>query len=146
LLLEEIADVKSTPGIRLDGVRVLVVDDESDSRDVMAQALEDCGAHVTRADNARDALDILENSEVDVLLADVAMPNQDGYELIRKIRASTAGRIAAIPAAAVTAHARDDERRLALSAGFHLHVSKPIEIGQLTRTVQDLVRGSSLIH
>ena len=71
---------------------MLVVDDESDSRDVMAQALADCGAQVTLADNARDALDILENSDVDVLLADVAMPDEDGYELIRKIRASTAGR------------------------------------------------------
>jgi CheY-like chemotaxis protein/two-component sensor histidine kinase len=137
---------KGAQAIRLDGVRVLVVDDESDSRDVMAQALEDCGARVTLAQNARDALTILEQSEVDVLLADVAMPDEDGYALIRKVRASTAGRIATIPAAAVTAHARDDERRLALSAGFHLHLAKPIEITQLTRTVQELVRGTSLIH
>jgi K+-sensing histidine kinase KdpD/ActR/RegA family two-component response regulator len=131
---------------RLDGIRVLVVDDESDSRDVMAHALEDCGAHVTLAGNARDALEILESSEMDVLLADVAMPDEDGYTLIRKVRASTAGRIAAIPAAAVTAHARDDERQEALSAGFHLHLAKPFEIAQLTRTVQALVRGSSLVH
>jgi CheY-like chemotaxis protein len=139
---------ESRPGqtIRLDGVHVLVVDDESDSREVMAQALEDCGATVTLAENARDALDILERSEVDVLLADVAMPEEDGYTLIRKVRASGAGRVAAIPAAAVTAHAREDERRLALSAGFHLHLAKPFEIAQLTRTVQELVRGSSLIH
>jgi K+-sensing histidine kinase KdpD/ActR/RegA family two-component response regulator len=137
---------KGAQAIRLDGVRVLVVDDESDSRDVMAQALEDCGARVTLAQNARDALTILEQSEVDVLLADVAMPDEDGYALIRKVRASTAGRIATIPAAAVTAHARDDERRLALSAGFHLHLAKPFEIAQLTRTVQELVRGTSLIH
>ena len=68
--------------VRLDGIRVLVVDDESDSRDVMAQALEDCGAHVTLAGNARDALEILESSEMDVLLADVAMPDEDGYTLI----------------------------------------------------------------
>ena len=132
--------------VRLDGIRVLVVDDELDSRDVMAQALEDCGASVTQAGNARDALDILERSEVDVLLADVAMPDEDGYTLIRKVRASTAGRIAAIPAAAVTAHARDDERRQALSAGFHLHLAKPVEIAALTRTVQALVRGDSLVH
>ncbi len=132
--------------VRLDGIRILVVDDELDSRDVMAQALEDCGASVTLAGNARDALDILERSEVDVLLADVAMPDEDGYTLIRKVRASTAGRIAAIPAAAVTAHARDDERRQALSAGFHFHLAKPVEIAALTRTVQALVRGSSLVH
>lgn len=89
---------------------------------------------------------ILERSEVDVLLADVAMPDEDGYTLIRKVRASTAGRIAAIPAAAVTTHARDDGRRQALSAGFHLHLAKPVEIAALTRTVQALVRGSSLVH
>lgn len=139
-------ETRLVQSIRLDGVHVLVVDDESDSREVMAQALEGCGARVTLAENARDAFDILERSEVDVLLADVAMPGEDGYTLIRKIRASTAGRVAAIPAAAVTAHARDDERRLALSAGFHLHLAKPFELAQLTRTVQDLVRGSSLIH
>jgi K+-sensing histidine kinase KdpD/ActR/RegA family two-component response regulator len=143
---ESFPEGKPGQAIRLEGVHVLVVDDESDSREVMAQALEDCGATVTLAENARDALDILERSEVDVLLADVAMPDEDGYTLIRKIRASAAGRVAAIPAAAVTAHAREDERRLALSAGFHLHLAKPFEIAQLTRTVQELVRGSSLIH
>jgi CheY-like chemotaxis protein len=74
------------------------------------------------------------------------MPDQDGYSLIRQIRASAAGRIATIPAAAVTAHARDDERRLALAAGFHLHLAKPFEPGQLTRAVQSLARGNSLIH
>ncbi len=132
--------------IRLDGIRVLVVDDESDSRDVMAHALEDCGARVTVAGNAREALDILERFEVDVLLADLAMPDEDGYELIRKVRQSTAGRIAALPAAAVTAHAGDDERQQALSAGFHLHLAKPFEPGDLARTVEALVRGGSLIH
>jgi CheY-like chemotaxis protein len=143
---ETATDQRVIQTIRLDGVHVLVVDDESDSREVMAQALEDCGATVTLAENARDALHILERSEVDVLLADVAMPDEDGYTLIRKVRASAAGRVAAIPAAAVTAHAREDERRLALSSGFHLHLAKPFELAQLTRTVQELVRGSSLIH
>jgi CheY-like chemotaxis protein len=139
-------DVDVLKAVRLDGIRILVVDDEADTRDVMAQALEDCGASVTLAGNARDALDILESSEVDVLLADVAMPDEDGYTLIRKVRASTAGRIAAIPAAAVTAHARDDERRQALSAGFHLHLAKPFEIAQLTRTVQALLGGNLVVH
>jgi CheY-like chemotaxis protein len=65
--------------------------------------------------------------------------------LIRRIRASE-GRIAAIPAAAVTAHARDDERQQALAAGFHLHVAKPVEPDQLARTVETLARGSSIVH
>src|SRR3954469_21488187 len=135
------------PGtVRLDGIRVLVVDDESDSREVMAHALADCGATVSVAENARRAMEILEQSEMDVLLADIAMPEEDGYALIHRIRSSAAGRIAAIPAAAVTAHARDDERRRALAAGFHLHLAKPFEPGQLTRTVQALARGNSLVH
>ncbi len=137
---------KAPSGIRLDGIRVLVVDDEQDSREVMAHTLEDCGASVSLAENAREALAILEEAEMDVLLADIAMPDQDGYSLIREIRASAAGRIAAIPAAAVTAHARDEERRQALAAGFHMHLAKPFEPGQLTRTVQALARGNSLVH
>jgi CheY-like chemotaxis protein/two-component sensor histidine kinase len=140
------SESKTPSGIRLDGIRVLVVDDEQDSREVMAHTLEDCGASVSLAGNAREALAILEGSEMDVLLADIAMPDQDGYSLIREIRASAAGRIATIPAAAVTAHARDEERRQALAAGFHMHLAKPFEPGQLTRTVQALARGNSLIH
>jgi len=139
-------EAKAPSGIRLDGIRVLVVDDELDSREVMAHTLEDCGASVSLAGNAREALEILEQAEMDVLLADIAMPDQDGYSLIRQIRSSPAGRIATIPAAAVTAHARDDERRQALAAGFHLHLAKPFEPGQLMRTVQVLARGNSLIH
>jgi signal transduction histidine kinase/ActR/RegA family two-component response regulator len=140
------SESKAPSGIRLDGIRVLVVDDEQDSREVMAHTLEDCGASVSLAGNAREALAILEELEMDVLLADIAMPDQDGYSLIREIRGSAAGRIAAIPAAAVTAHARDEERRQALAAGFHMHLAKPFEPGQLTRTVQALARGNSLIH
>ncbi len=143
---ESTPEAKAPSGVRLDGIRVLVVDDEQDSREVMAHTLEDCGASVSLAGNAREALEILEQSEMDVLLADIAMPDQDGYSLIRQIRASAAGRIATIPAAAVTAHARDDERRQALAAGFHLHLAKPFEPGQLTRAVQSLARGNSLIH
>ncbi len=141
-----IEEPKTPRPIRLDGIRVLVVDDESDSREVMAHALEDSGAMVSTAENARRAMEILEESEMDVLLADIAMPEEDGYALIRRIRSSPAGRIATIPAAAVTAHARDDERRRALAAGFHLHLAKPFEPGQLTRTVQALARGNSLVH
>ena len=83
---------------------------------------------------------------MDVLLADIAMPEEDGYALIRQVRSSAGRPNRAIPAAAVTAHARDDERRRALAAGFHLHLAKPFEPGQLTRTVQALARGNSLIH
>ena len=138
------AEARVSNPVRLDGIRVLVVDDEPDSREVMAHALEACGARVTLASSAREALEVLERADVDVLLSDVAMPEEDGYALIRKVRASTARRIATIPAAAVTAHARDDERQRALSAGFHLHLAKPLELAQLTRTVEALARSSSV--
>jgi signal transduction histidine kinase/ActR/RegA family two-component response regulator len=123
---------------RLDGVRVLVVDDEADAREVMACALTACGANVTVAGRAAEALDILAQGDVDVLLADIAMPEQDGYSLIRQVRAAGAWQVASIPAAAVTAHARDDERRRALDAGFQLHLAKPLEPNALARAVHSL--------
>ena len=131
---------------RLDGIRVLVVDDEPDTREIMAHTLEGCGATVTLAGSASDALTILEDREMDVLLADIAMPGEDGYALIRRVRSSGEGRVATIPAAAVTAHARDDEKRQALSAGFQMHLAKPFEPAQLAQAVETLVRGSSVVH
>jgi signal transduction histidine kinase/ActR/RegA family two-component response regulator len=126
-------------GTRLDGVRVLVVDDEEDARELIGHALEERGATIATAENSEDAFDILEHDDIDVLLADIAMPGDDGYSLIRRIRASDRGRVAAVKAAAVTAHARDDERREALAAGFHAHVAKPVEPFELVRLVNHLI-------
>jgi K+-sensing histidine kinase KdpD/ActR/RegA family two-component response regulator len=122
----------------LNGVRVLLVDDEPDAREMMASALETCGATVMFAASARDALETLARTEVDLLLADIAMPGQDGYELIREIRAMPSARLANLPAAAVTAHARDDERASAIEAGFQLHLAKPVHPGALARAVAAL--------
>jgi CheY-like chemotaxis protein/anti-sigma regulatory factor (Ser/Thr protein kinase) len=122
----------------LTGVRVLLVDDEPDAREMMASALETCGATVMFAASARDALETLARTEVDLLLADIAMPGQDGYELIREIRAMPSARLANLPAAAVTAHARDDERASAIAAGFQLHLAKPVHPGALARAVAAL--------
>jgi signal transduction histidine kinase/ActR/RegA family two-component response regulator len=122
----------------LTGVRVLLVDDEADAREMMASALEICGAKVTSAASAREAIETLARTEVDLLLADIAMPDQDGCELIREIRAMPSARLANIPAAAVTAHARDDERARAIDAGFHVHLTKPVHPAALARTVAAL--------
>jgi signal transduction histidine kinase/DNA-binding NarL/FixJ family response regulator len=119
----------------LDGIRVLLVDDEPDAREVMASALETCGATVVPAASVGEALQILAGTDVDLLLADIAMPVQDGYQLIRAIRAMPSARAAAIPAAAVTAHARDDERERALAAGFQMRLIKPIDPVALARAV-----------
>ena len=122
----------------LDGISVLLVDDEPDAREVMASALESCGATVVSASSAREALETLSHTDVDLVLSDIAMPGQDGYALIRDIRAMPSARVATIPAAAVTAHARDDERERALSAGFHMHLTKPVHPVALATAVAAL--------
>jgi CheY-like chemotaxis protein len=126
----------------LAGIRVLLVDDEPDAREMMASALETCGANVVTAASAQGALQALGRTDVDLLLADIAMPGQDGYELIRAIRAMPSARLASLPAAAVTAHARDDERERALAAGFQMHLTKPIDPAALARAVAVLAASS----
>ena len=124
---------------RLDGLRVLVVDDELDAREIMAAALEASGARVELAANAHDAFEILEHMTFDALVSDIAMPDEDGFALILKVRSSVARRIASIPAAAVTAFTGADDRARALAAGFHLHLAKPFEPEDLVRTVDRLM-------
>jgi signal transduction histidine kinase/ActR/RegA family two-component response regulator len=128
---------------RLDGVRVLVVDDEEDARELIGRALQDRGAHITLAANSRDAFHILQRADIDVLLADIAMPGDDGYSLIRRIR-SAGTTLSSIPAGAVTAHAREEERALALAAGFQLHLAKPVEPGEIVRMVDHLAHDRRL--
>jgi len=130
------------PGL-LNGVRVLLVDDEADTREVMMSALEMRGAIVTPADSARDAIAALRRDEFDVLLADIAMPDQDGYELIQSVRSLPAARAARIPAAAVTACASDSDRDRALAAGFQVHLAKPVPPDALACTVATLAASGS---
>jgi signal transduction histidine kinase/CheY-like chemotaxis protein len=122
------------------GVRVLVVDDEPDALEVMTAALETYGAMVTAAGSVRDALQALMRDDFDVLLSDIAMPGEGGYDLIRQVRHAGAARFSTIPAAAVTASASDDDRARALTAGFQMHIAKPIDPGALARAVGRLAR------
>jgi len=122
-------------------IRVLLADDEADVRELMTAALERAGAGVLSVDSAAAALHVLGEREIDVLLADIAMPAQDGYDLIRAVRALPSARAARVPAAAVTACARDDERQRALAAGFQLHLAKPLQPGALVHAVARLVLG-----
>ena len=137
------APQQSMPLLR--GIRVLLVDDEPDALEVMASALESCGATVIPASSARDALETLARTEIDLLLSDIAMPGQDGYELIREVRALPSARVATIPAAAVTAHARDDERERALAAGFHMHLTKPVHPAALATAVAALATSRTAV-
>jgi CheY-like chemotaxis protein/nitrogen-specific signal transduction histidine kinase len=122
----------------LDGLAVLVVDDDDESRTVVAASLEHHRARVMTARSAAEALEILQREHVDVLLADVAMPGEDGYTLVRKLRRLHASRAATIPAAALTAFAREEDRQEALQAGFQMHLTKPIDAGSLVAAVATL--------
>jgi signal transduction histidine kinase/ActR/RegA family two-component response regulator len=124
---------------RLDGVRVLVVDDDDDSRTLVAHVLGGCGAEVRVAATAESALDVLARTYVDVLVSDIGMPGADGYDLITRVRAMEREHGGRIPAVALTAYASEEDRDRALAAGFSLHVSKPVSPGALARAVRELL-------
>ncbi len=128
----------SANGAGLHGVVVLAVDDDSDSRDLLVATLEQHGAVVLTASSAREAIDILGKTPVQVLLSDVAMSGEDGYTLIRRVRAMESPGIAHIPAAALTSLAREEDRRDAMRAGFQLHLAKPIDVASLVEAVASL--------
>jgi signal transduction histidine kinase/DNA-binding response OmpR family regulator len=122
---------------RLDGLRVLLVDDEADTRECLSLVLRQYGAEVRAASSGAEALARFEEGEVDVLLSDLAMPGEDGFSLIRRIRALPEGR-GRVPAAALSAHVRAEERARAILAGFDLHLPKPIEPAALAAAVLNL--------
>ncbi len=123
----------------LSGVRVMVVDDDGDARDLMAATLGYYGADVTAADSASEALALLPEVKPDVVLSDIGMTGEDGYSFIRRIRALPAERGGLVPAVAVTAYAAAKDRARSLSSGFQLHISKPFDPIDLARVVQRLV-------
>lgn len=122
----------------LAGVRVLVVEDEDDTRELLVTALEQCGAEVVSAATAAAALEHLDRRPPDVLVSDLAMPDEDGYSLIRKIRARESERGGTVPAAALTAYARTEDRVRALASGFQRHLPKPIDPSDLIAAVATL--------
>ena len=124
-------------GISLRGVRVLVVDDEADAREMVQRVLVNAGAEVSTAGSAAEALHLIETLRLDVLVSDVGMPGEDGYELIRKVRmlGEGAGRIRAV---ALTAFARLEDRTKAMLSGYQMHLAKPVDARELIVTVGTL--------
>ncbi|HYO99002.1 MAG TPA: hybrid sensor histidine kinase/response regulator, partial [Pyrinomonadaceae bacterium] len=122
----------------LEGLRVLLVEDEPDAREMLVAVLRQCRADVRAVSNAADALLQLEAWRPEVLISDIEMPGEDGYTLIRKIRALRPEHGGKIPAAALTAYARAEDRMRALLAGFQLHVPKPVEPAELAAVVASL--------
>ncbi len=119
----------------LGGIRVLVVEDDADARELLTSVLERCGAHVTAAASAADGLGALEEAWPHVLLSDISMPGEDGYEFIRKVRALERGGRRAIPAIALTANARVEDRARALAAGYTRHMAKPVDPTELAHLI-----------
>jgi PAS domain S-box-containing protein len=128
------------PMAALRGVAVLAVDDDVDALMMVREILEAAGASVTTADSARQALSLIDINPPDVLLADVAMPKMSGFELIGEVRRSTNPRIRNVPAAALTAYARSEDRAHALRSGFQLHLAKPIDPGELMAAIASLAK------
>ena len=126
--------------LRLDGAKVVVVDDQRDSCELLAALFEQCGAHVVQCANAPAALSTLLSSSVQLLVADIAMPDVDGYDLIRQVRQIDAR----LPAVAVTAYAYPQDRLKALAAGFTAYCAKPIDATHFLRVVRNVMLSSEL--
>ena len=128
---------------RLDGLRVLVVDDEADTRELLKQGLEYCGATVKVVGSAAEAVDALVTFVPDILISDIGMPGVDGYDLIRQIRGLPANKGRRIPAIALTAYTRVEDRLHALRAGYDMHVPKPVELAELVAVAASVARRGS---
>ena len=131
----------ATPGgERLDGVRVLVVEDDADTRDLVATLLAQAGAVTFTASNAREGIGMAPRVRPDVLVCDLAMPDEDGLAVVRKVKAWAAEAGVALPALALSAYARAEDRDQALAMGFDLYLTKPVEPSALVRAVAGLPR------
>jgi PAS domain S-box-containing protein len=126
------------PAEALSGLNVLVVDDDEDTLELLRAALTKRGANVSVASSASEALKAINTSRPDVLVSDIAMPGEDGYTLIQKVRALDV--VPEIPAIAITAYAKEEDKESVLSAGFQRYLSKPVELGELIETVAELGR------
>jgi CheY-like chemotaxis protein len=124
----------------LQGVRVLAIDDEEDALTLLRVVLETAGAEVTTVGSPLAALDRVEATRPQVLVVDLGMPEMDGFELISRIRASTDPHVRDVPAAALTAFARSEDRTRALRSGFEMHLAKPVDPGELVASVATLAR------
>ena len=122
---------------RLTGVKVLVVDDDADAREVVSTALAQCGARTAAVKSAQEALQMLEQFQPDVLVSDIGMPGEDGYSFIRRVRALDDG-VRDVPAIALTGFANPDDEHRALTAGYQQFVPKPVEVDALAEVVRTL--------
>ncbi|HYP01061.1 MAG TPA: PAS domain S-box protein [Pyrinomonadaceae bacterium] len=128
---------------RLDGLKVLIVDDEPDTRELLKMGLAQCGAEVKATGSVAEALGAIVAEVPDLLISDIGMPDEDGYELIRRVRGLPIERGRKVPAIALTAYARVEDRMQALRVGYQMHVPKPVELAELVAVAASLVRRDS---
>jgi PAS domain S-box-containing protein len=131
------------PTDRLDGVNVLVIDDEEDTRELLEAGLTKCGARVNAASSAAEGFESLTRETPDVIISDIGMPKEDGYQFIRRVRELSSQAGGRIPAVALTAYARFEDRLKALRAGYQMHVPKPVELTELVAVISSLVQRSA---
>jgi PAS domain S-box-containing protein len=136
-------DVSTIELPRLEGVRALVVDDQADARILICRLIEENGGRCILAETGAEALTLIAQEDVNILISDIGMPDFDGYELIRRIRSMHSSTIRNLPAIALTAYARADDRQRALLAGFQMHVSKPVEPRELIAGIASLLNLSA---
>ena len=132
------AVIESLP--RMDGFKVLAVDDEPDARHLLMTLFKRCGAEVAACGTAAETLQLLKTFEPDILVSDIGLPEEDGYSLIRKIRGNEKDSDKRLPAIALTAYARSEDRLKALSAGYNMYISKPVEPAELALVVYRMLR------
>ena len=125
---------------RLDGAKVLIVDDDQDGCTMLTRILGERGARPTCAASARAALELMRQQHFDILLSDIGMPEVDGYELLKRVRVLDTARPSPIPAIAITAYARPEDRQRSLLAGYNMHLTKPIEASELVAAMAGLLR------
>ena len=125
---------------RLADIHVLVLDDDEDMRDLIAMILEDAGAEVTRASNVREAIAAVAERCPHVAVSDLAMPGEDGYGFVKRVRAHADASVRSLPLVAMTAYARAEDRHRVLDAGFQRHIAKPIEPAELVETLAQMMR------
>ena len=131
------------PGLpleRLDGLHILLVEDNADGREVMSMMIELAGARVTGVGSVREALDALESLQPDVLVSDIGLPDEDGYALIRRLRSREAERGGFLPAVALTGFARAEDRARVLAGGFQVHVPKPVDTAEMIAAIIAVTR------
>lgn len=134
--------VEATPGGPPAGLRVVAIDDDRECRDLIRQVLENAGMHAVTAGSVAEGLDLVVHLRPDVVVSDISMPGDDGYEFVRKLRLLPPEYGGRTPVVALTAYARDEDRAQALQAGFAFHVSKPCACAELLAAITRSARGA----